>query len=88
MLFTWPSPDFSLPASVSCTAATFLTSFTCTNIGGNKLKVVFTTFSSSPVPSGTTVAFNVNSITNPPSTATTNAFTSIGIFDASDFGVS
>jgi len=77
--FTFPS-DYTL-STPSCSASTDISSLTCTS-SGNTLSASLS-FTSSPLTSGTTFAFYVKSISNPPSTKPTSAFYNIVGLDSS-----
>lgn len=82
--FTFP-PEVTVPSSISCSTSTLVSSVSCSNSGSS----VLATFTySSTINAGTSFAFFVNSLKNPPNTLQTSDFTGISSYDSSNNQIS
>lgn len=79
---TFPA-EVSVSITSACSVGTMLSSVTCTQPAANQLKVTLT-FSSSPLPAGSSFSFKVSKVTNAGSTKPTSVFSGIEAFDSSN----
>ncbi|CDW77580.1 UNKNOWN [Stylonychia lemnae] len=79
--FTFPT-EITVPGSITCATVSNVGAISCA-VSGSTVTATFT-FSGGTLAASTAFSFKVSSITNPPSTAPTSAFTAVEMRDTSD----